>query len=305
MTESDDRVGRRRVRRLRDVLEPVAACVYFAPEVHRVFQEIGFGPPNPGFAGLEAPNQDAYFTSRGGCMGQVTGEMVTAAFGVFSPDVVVPAVERGWRIASRDDILDARERGTVAFLERALPSSTEELTRAADLLLRGAAAADLAGRPLYAGLRSLGLPGNPAGNLWRAADLVREHRGDCHIAAWTGIGLTPAEVLLLTELWWGIPRRSYALTRGWAPEEYDRADAALVDRGLVSAAGPEGALTEDGLAVRRRVEADTDAMEERVHAAIGDDVDELIGLVEPMAEAIIAAAGYPPQAFHTASDLRA
>jgi len=297
-------------RRLRDVLEPLAGSVYFAPETHLAFQDIGFGPPNPGFRGVEAPNQEAYFVSRGACLGQVPGETITAAFGVFSPDVVVPATERGWAIADRDPVLGARLAGTSAFLERALTASPHQVTRATELLLRGAEAAGLAGRALFAGLRSLGMPGDPIGDLWRAADLVREHRGDCHIAAWTGAGLSGPEIMLLTELWWGMPRRSYALTRGWSTEEFDRADEAIVGRGLVTTTGPDGALTEAGTALRRRIEAETDALEARVLHAIaepaGDDVDgldELIGLLEPMAADIIDHDGYPAQAFQTASDL--
>lgn len=300
---SDAQQGPRQIRRLRDALEPVAGCVYFAPEVHRAFQDLGFGGPNPGFRGVEAPNQDAYFTSRGACLGRVPGETVTAAFGVFSPEVVVPAVERGWAIAERDPVLAAREAGTVAFLHRVLPSQPAEVARATELLLRGADGAGMAGRPLYAGLRSLGLPDDPHGRLWRAADLVREHRGDCHIAAWTGAGLSAPEIMLLTELWWGMPRRSYGLTRGWSPAEYDRADADLVAAGLITATGPDGTLTDEGLALRRRIESATDTMERRVGEAIGPDLDELIGLLTAMSEAIVAAGGYPAGAFQTASDL--
>lgn len=294
-------------RRLRDALEPLAGSVYFAPETHRAFQELGFGPPNPGFRGIEAPNQEAYFVSRGGCLGQVPGETITAAFGVFSPDVVVPATERGWAVAGRDPVLAARLGGTSAFLERVVTASPDQVARATELLLRGAGAAGLAGRALFAGLRSLGMPGHPIGDLWRAADLVREHRGDCHIAAWTGAGLSGPEIMLLTELWWGLPRRSYALTRGWSADEFDLADAAMAERGLLTAPGPDGMLTDAGTALRRRIEADTDAMEARVVAAIagptGDGVDELIALLEPMAADIIDHQGYPAQAFQTASDL--
>lgn len=295
------------IRRLRDVIEPLAGCVYFAPETHQAFVAIGFGPPNPGFRGVDAPNQEAYFVSRGGCLGHVPGEVITAAFGVFAPDVVVPTTERGWAIADRDAVLTAREHGTTAYLERVLSSPAEEVSRATEGLLRGADAGGLAGRALFAGLRSLGLPGNPMGDLWRAADLVREHRGDCHIAAWTGAGLSGPEIMLLTELWWGMPRRSYALTRGWTSEAYDRADDDLVARGLITVSGPDGALTDAGLELRRRIEADTDAMEARVMAAIdgpsGRGIEELIGLLQPIAADIIATAGYPAMAFQTASDL--
>ena len=290
-------------RRLRDVLEPVAGCVYFAPETHRAFQDLGFGPPNPGFRGVEAPNQEAYFVSRGGCLGRVAGEVIASAFGVFSPDVVVPAVDRGWTVAGPDEVVATRTAGTTAFLERVLPADAEAMARCSELLLRGAEAGQVAGRPLFAGLRSLGLPGDPVGALWRVADLVREHRGDCHTAAWTGAGLSAPEIMLLTELWWGLPRRSYALTRGWSTEAYDRADAELVDRGLVTAVGPDGALTDAGRDLRRAIEADTDRLEGRVLGAIGEDVAELIDLLEPMTAAIVANGGYPAQAFRTASDL--
>lgn len=292
-----------RTRRLRDVLEPVAGCVYFAPETHQAFEDLGFGPPITGFRGVAAPNTEAYFVSRGGCLGTVPGETIAAAFGVFSPDVVVPACEAGWAVADRDAILDARLGGTTAYLQRILPDDPEGVARATELLLRGADAAGVAGRPLYAGLRSLGMPDDPIGDLWRAADLVREHRGDCHVAAWTGAGLSGPEIMLLTELWWGLPRRSYALTRGWSEAEFDRADEALVAGGLVTAPGPDGGLTNDGLALRREIEAATDRMEARVVAAIGDEIDELTALLEPMTETILATDGYPTGAFLTASDL--
>ena len=81
MTDNATRIDHHRTRRLRDALEPLAACVYFAPQTHQAFVDLGFGPPNPGFQGVVAPNGEAYFTSRGACMGRVSGEVVTAAFG--------------------------------------------------------------------------------------------------------------------------------------------------------------------------------------------------------------------------------
>lgn len=305
--ETDGLPDRFRIRRLRDLLEPLAGCVYFAPETHEAFQALGFGPPNPGFGNVVAPNGVAYFVSRGGCMGQVSGEVVTAAFGVFSPAVVVPAVEAGWATADRSAILDARCSGTSAFLERVIEPndgrSMERIGRLTELLLAGADGAALAGRPLYAGLRSLGMPGHPMGDLWRAADLVREHRGDCHVVAWTGAGLSAPEIMLLTELWWGMPPRSYALTRGWSTEQFDEAEATLVAKGLVTASShDEDGLTEDGRALRRSIEGATDELERGVMAGIGADLDELIELLEPVAAAIVANEGYPNGAFQTASD---
>ena len=46
------------------------------------------------------------------------------------------------------------------------------------------------GRPLYAGHADLPWPDEPLLELWHAASLLREHRGDGHIAALLHAGLT-------------------------------------------------------------------------------------------------------------------
>jgi hypothetical protein len=141
---------------------------------------------------------------------------------MLQPKVVVPAVAMGWRIAGREAILDARERGATEMLQRVLGDQPGGLARVTDLLRRAADAAPWAARrSVYAGLRSLGFPGNPAGDLWRAADLVREHRGDSHVISWAVGGADAVEVLLLTEQCWGLPARAYAPSRGWSDADMD------------------------------------------------------------------------------------
>lgn len=286
MTDSSPVPGARRLRR---VVEPLAASVYFAPECHDAYEGLGFAGSSGEFNGVAGPDMHAYFVSRGAALGQVPGEVIAAAFAVFNPDVVAPAVEHGWSIAARDDILAARLDGQRAFLTRVLSAAPADVDRATELLQQAAGACQHAGRPLFAGLASLGYPGDRYGDLWRAADLVREHRGDCHTIAWTSAGLSAAQIMLLTELWWGIPRRSYALTRAWTTEQYDAADAELIAAGHIA----DDELTDTGTAFREHIESTTDAQEARVLAALGDDVDELIELLTPMAADIVAAKGYP------------
>jgi len=283
---------REQTRRLRNAVEPVAAGVYFAPESHAAYEALGFDGSPAHQGGVDRPNMTAYFTSRGACMGQVTGAVVAAAFGCFNPLVAAPAVDAGWKITDRDAILDARERGATDMLRRVLGDEPDGLVRATDLLRRGAAAAPWAGHPIYAGLRSLGFPGTLLGDLWRAADLLREHRGDSHVITWAVGGVDAVEVLLLTEQWWGLPARSYAPTRGWTDADMDAGFERLEWRGLMT--GDEE-LTDAGRAFREEIEVRTDELERPVVEALGDDLDELLDHLDAWSEAIIDAGSYPPR----------
>jgi hypothetical protein len=290
-----------RARRLAMVLEPVAAQVYFSPECHAAYAALGFSPsPGTTSGGVQLPDGPAYFTSRGSVMGQVPGAVVAAAFGVFNPEAVVPSVELGWSKVDAPTICAARTRGAVAQLERVLGPSPEGLAEATALLEEAAAPLRPEGKPLYAGLLGLGLPGDPLANAWRLADMLREYRGDAHTAAWTSAVLDATEIGLLTEPYWGIPLRTYVRTRAWSDEQLDAAEARLVERGLLA----DGALTDEGRAVRESIEAATDAQCTPMLDALGDaGLEELIGLLAPWGRAIREAGGYPAQGPHELASL--
>jgi hypothetical protein len=282
-------------------LEPVAAQVYFSPECHAAYAELGFSPsPGTLAGGVQLPDGPAYFTSRGSVMGQVPGEVVAAAFAVFNPEAVVPSVEFGWARVDAPTICTARTRGAVGQLARVLGAEPDGLGRASALLARAVVPLRPEGKPLFAGLLSLGLPGDPMGDLWRRADLLREYRGDAHTAAWTSAGLDATEVGLLTELYWGLPLRSYIRTRAWSDRQLDEAESRLVARGLVA----DGGLTDAGRALRESVEVATDAQCEPMVDALGDGFDELIGLLAPWGAAVRDAGGYPPQGPHDLAPVR-
>ncbi|MGA2472484.1 MAG: hypothetical protein ABSG39_03175 [Acidimicrobiales bacterium] len=282
-------------------LEPVAGQVYFSPECHAAYAVLGFSP-SPGTlgGGVQLPDGPAYFTSRGSVMGQVPGQVVAAAFAVFNPDAVVPSVELGWTKVDAATICAARTRGAVEQLVRVLGAEPEGLHRTTGLLADAVAPLRPEGKPLFAGLLSLGLPGDPMGDLWRLADMLREYRGDAHTAAWTSAGLDATEVGLLTELYWGLPMRSYIRTRAWSDRQLDEAEARLEARGLVT----EGGLTDDGRALRESVEVATDAQCEVMVEALGDRFDNLIEVLNPWGRALREAGGYPPQGPHDLAPVR-
>jgi hypothetical protein len=282
-------------RKLAMALEPVAGQVYFSPECHAAYATLGFSP-SPGSLpnGVQFPDGAAYFTSRGSIMGQVSGDVVAAAFAVFNPEVVVPAVAFGWGKVDAATICAARTKGAVDQLVRVLGPEPEGLAEVTTLLTQAVEPLRPEGKPLFAGLRSLGPPGDPMGDMWRLADQLREYRGDAHTAAWTSAGLNATEVGLLTELYWGLPLRSYIRTRAWTDEQLTAAEARLTERGLLA----EGAFTSEGRALRESIEVATDAQCAVVLDALGDSLDGVLAVLVPWGDAIRAAGGYPPQGPH-------
>jgi hypothetical protein len=270
------------VRKLGTLVEPVAAGVYFAPEAQAAYVALG------------APDGDfwaAYYASRGACLGQTPADDVAAAFGVFNPAHMNEQLAIAWKAATPAQYWDARAAGATAQLERLLGEKPEGAERATELLRKIADGMQVAGRPFFAGLRNMPWPGTVCGDLWHAADLVREHRGDTHTAAWTLFYSAP-EIMMLTELWWGLPHGMYLASRHWDDDAVARGLAGIREKGLVE--GDPPVLTAAGIQARVELEDLTDRGEAYVLDAITDaERDELYGILGPMCTTICAGGGYP------------
>ena len=283
-----------RARALAGALEPVTGQVYFSPECHAAYEALGFGGSPAEMNGVAMPNGPAYFCSRGSILGQVPGHVIAAAFGVFNPEIVVMAVESGWALTDAPTICEARTAGAVGQLRRVLGDEPDGLARATELLARAGEDLRPEGKPLFAGLVALGLPGDPIGDMWRLADRLREFRGDAHVAAWTAAGFDATEIGLLTEPYWGVPMRTYVRTRAWSDAQLDAAEARLTERGLVA----DGTMTDAGRAAREAVETATDRQCRPIVESLGDDLDELAGILRRWSSAVMAAGGYPAAGPH-------
>jgi hypothetical protein len=264
-------------RRLRNFVEPLAAGVYFAPEAQQRYEAFGLN------------YFEGYFCSRGACLGKAPWSVVCAAFGAFKPGVVQRAVTGGWSKTDPEPLLEARRDGATEQLERLLGEPGADVKQATEILFSLTDGVDPSGRMLYSGLSVLPVPDTPMGRLWRAADLVREHRGDGHIAAWVS-RTDSCEITVLTELSWGLQPGAYVFTRGWSQEEVDAARARLQERGLIDG---DGQLTAAGRTFRAEIEHDTDLAEREILERLGDRADELFSLIQPMAKTIVDGGGYP------------
>lgn len=235
---------------------------------------------------------DAYFAGRAAPLGRdVPAAVVHATFYSFAPGEVARHIPRVWDLVSPDAVIAAREQGSVAAVRRMLGDVDDALgvARAADLLVAAGTSAATEGRPLYAALRTLPIPTAPLPRLWHGANLLREHRGDGHVAALltAGIGGTEAHVL-------------HALSVGMPAEEFGRVShlpraqlAAVIDgmrdRGLV---GADGWLTTTGRQVKARVESLTDELAAPAYATLRpDELEQLVDDLEPLAARLVAASG--------------
>src|SRR5262245_51410528 len=120
----DDATLRRNARVLAATLEPLIGQVYFSPECHEAYSQLGFSPSPATLNNVAMPDGPAYFTSRGSLLGQVQPDVIAAAFGVFKPAVVVDGVTRGWALTDAPTVFGARRAGAVAQLQRVLGAPT-------------------------------------------------------------------------------------------------------------------------------------------------------------------------------------
>lgn len=282
----------RLARQLGSVLEPVVGQVYFSPECHANYVALGFDP-SPGDAnGVALPDGPAYFASRGSLLGQVPGEVIAAAFGVFSAAVVVPLVQLAWTRTDAETIRAARADGAVGQLRRLIGDRPDGVGRALELLQRAAAVLPINGRHLAAGVAALDVPDDHLAAAWHVGDFLREYRGDCHNAAWVAAGLTATDIGILTELSWGMPTRSYSRTRGWTTEEFDQSEHRLRDLGYLDGEGSDTHLSLPGRHAREQIEVATDDQMRPALETLGADIEELFAILAPWGAAIRAGKGY-------------
>ncbi len=238
-----------RVRQMWHLLEPLHAVLYYAPEVVEEVKALGYD------TGTRWPG---YFALRAAPLGAPGSPQVASAFYSFSPRMVAEHIPAAWDIAAPDKVLAARTRGVDRAYRALIGERTDspDLAEAAALARRAAEAAPIEGRPLAAANAVLPWPQEPHLVLWQAATILREHRGDGHLATLLTAGLDPVEALVSFAAVGAAPAEVFA-SRGWSESEWTAARERLVARGLLDTSG---AATDAGHALRAEVEHRTDEL---------------------------------------------
>lgn len=264
-------------------LEPYHGMIYFAPEPYEEY----------GALGLEG-RAAGYFPPRAAAMGAVNADVVEATFFNFSRRAVESGMSGAWAKASPEQVLAARYRGADRALRRLCGDLLDApgVTEAVELARRACAGARPAGRPLFAAHAGLAWPDAPHLQLWHAITLLREFRGDGHIAALVLQDISGLESAVLHVAFVDtLPRQMLQTTRQYTDQEWDEAELGLRARGWLDASG---ALTTQGRSARQTVEDQTDLAAMSAWREIGEDgCARLVALIQPLDQAIRAGGGLP------------
>ncbi|MEJ1200037.1 MULTISPECIES: hypothetical protein [unclassified Streptomyces] len=276
----DARAGRR----CHNALNSLHSTHYFSPDLGRELGDLGVTDPR-------AVN----FAVRAAALGPVGAGAVTATFYNYKHDLVARHVPAVWETATPAQVLAARARAVDATLCRLLGDETlasAEMSEAAGLALRAAEGCSRSARPLYSAHADLPVPEAPHLAFWHAATLLREHRGDGHLAALMAAGLDGLEALVThTATGKGMAPKWIFTTRGWTQEEWEAATDRLRDRGLIDDAGE---LSERGVALRDEIERETDRLDAAPYAHLGaEGVARLTELGTSFARTALGAGAFP------------
>ncbi|OBK73573.1 hypothetical protein [Mycobacterium sp. 1274761.0] len=266
-------------RRFYDRFEPVHAVTYFSPESRAAFDGLGYR----GF-------WMGYFAGRSAPLGTVPAEVVTAVFYNFAPARVAKALPAAWKFASPAAALRAREDGAVATLRR-YGLTDGDVEAAAELAAKAARNAPLDGRPLFAANAALPWPTEPLAMLWHATTLLREQRGDAHVAVLASSGLSGRESNVLHAAAGRVPPEMIMRSRDYDDGQWRQHQAELAERGLMDGSG---ALTDAGRDLKRHIEDTTDALALGALDALEDaEVEELFRALTPITRTVVAGGDVP------------
>jgi hypothetical protein len=267
--------------------EPIHAMIYFTPYRAECYAHAGI-----------THQRMAYFASRSAAMGAVPAETVIATFFNFNPELVRRAIPAAWQITTPAQMLAARLEAADFSLRQAWGNDVDSpaVREAADLARRVAehATSRPEGRPLFAGHAALPWPEPPHLVLWHAQTLLREYRGDGHVALLLTEGLDGLGALITHAATGSIAAEALRTSRAWSEQDWIAGEDRARAQGWLEP-GPRLALTEDGRRRRQSIEDRTDQLAIFPYEAIGaDGCNRLAELAAPLAAAVTAAdLGFP------------
>jgi hypothetical protein len=208
------------------------------------------------YEALGLPGPLGYIAARCAPLAPAGPDAVVAAFGSISPPGIRLAFDLVAAHTTFDAVWAARDEAVVEGLNKYAPAIVDPLVDIGPALWDVVAQLPSVGRVFFGAHLRMPQPAEPLLSGWHAVNCLREWRGDTHWAIVAAAELTGVEASILHNAWLRYERDWLPRSRGSAPEEIEAAWRALERRGLVR----DGQPTEEAIAIRRRIEDDTDRL---------------------------------------------
>ena len=259
--------------RLRRAIETFHAVCYYAPEVIQPYRDAGLHPWN------------AYFAQRAAPMGAVSAATVTATFYNFNPRLVERSIPSVWAHISPAEATEMRIEGAVAAIRRLVSDLPDDATliELGDIIRGANGELEYAGRPLAGAHVTIDPPDDPLASLWWGVTVLREFRGDGHVAVLVTEDVGPIEALITSSGYGDGTVEFYQKNRAWSLEEWETAVERCRSKGWID---EDGALTAAGRDLRDRIEDATDRTVATAIEALGEDLDPVIDTITPISREI-------------------
>ncbi len=232
--------------------------IFWDPGAVRRYQALGLPE---GFAGPLG-----YIASRCAPLACAGADAVTAAFGSISR----LGIEGAFTILGTPErfreMWDARDDAVLEGLREYTHEIIDPLAEYGELLWPAVQQLPRIGRVFFGAHLAMPRPSDPVLSGWHAINCLREWRGDTHWALVVAAGLTHPEASILHNAWLGYEPDWLANSRGTTPADLDDGYRLLEHKGLVH----DRIVTADGIAVRQRIEDDTDRLTTLPWELLGD-----------------------------------
>jgi hypothetical protein len=216
---------------------------------------------------LGLPGPLGYIASRAAPLGPAGAEATIAAFGSISPVAIRIAFDLVAQHTTFEEVWNARDEAVLDGLQEYAPGIVDPLSALGPHLWPVIEALPTLGRVLFAAHLRMPRSEHPLLSGWHAVNCLREWRGDLHWALVATAGLDGVEASIVHNAWLGYARDWLPKSRGSEQRAIEQAWSSLEQRGLARG----GEITPECIALRERLEDDTDRLSTLPWHLLGED----------------------------------
>ena len=257
-------------------VQTTVGWIFWDPGAVRRYEALGLPGPLAGPLG--------YMAARSAPLATAGPDAVIAAFGSISPTGIRAVFQLLGTTDRFAEFWAARDEAVVSGLRDHAPDIVEPLSSLGPALWDVVGRLPLVGRPFFGAHLAMPRSSDPLLSGWHAVNCLREWRGDTHWAVVVAHGLGHAEASILHNAWLGYEPDWIPRSRGTSDSDLLLGHEALDRKGLAH----DHVVTEAGIALRQRIEDETDRLTALPWQLLGAEMSEWFAATfEPPCELLL------------------